>query len=101
MGPCSARRIHRAGPHPSRWSRPARDSHGQPLRGRPVRHVAVPAGRPAEAGHPGASPGEAHPNDSRAPLMARVSFEDVKRVGIALGWIVLYAVVGFAITIGI
>jgi len=33
--------------------------------------------------------------------MARVSFEDVKRVGIALGWIVLYAVVGFAITIAI
>jgi membrane protease YdiL (CAAX protease family) len=33
--------------------------------------------------------------------MARVSFADVKRVAIALGWIVLYAVLGFGITIGI
>ena len=33
--------------------------------------------------------------------MARVSFADVKRVGIALGWIVLYAVIGIALTIGI
>ncbi len=33
--------------------------------------------------------------------MARVSFADVKRVGIALGWIVLYAVIGVALTIGI
>jgi membrane protease YdiL (CAAX protease family) len=33
--------------------------------------------------------------------MARVSFADVRRVGIALGWVVLYAVIGFAITIGI
>jgi membrane protease YdiL (CAAX protease family) len=33
--------------------------------------------------------------------MARVSFADVKRVAIALGWIILYAIVGLAITIGI
>ena len=33
--------------------------------------------------------------------MARVSFADVKRVGIALGWIVLYAAVGLGVTIGI
>lgn len=33
--------------------------------------------------------------------MARVSFEDVKRVGIALGWIILYALVGIGITIGL
>jgi len=33
--------------------------------------------------------------------MARVSFADAKRVGIALGWIVLYAAIGLAITIGI
>lgn len=33
--------------------------------------------------------------------MARVSFEDVKRVGIALAWILLFAVIGFAITIGL
>jgi membrane protease YdiL (CAAX protease family) len=32
--------------------------------------------------------------------MARVSFEDVKRVAIALGWIVLYTAIGLAITIG-
>ncbi len=33
--------------------------------------------------------------------MARVSLEDVKRVAIALGWIVLYTAVGLGITIGI
>jgi membrane protease YdiL (CAAX protease family) len=33
--------------------------------------------------------------------MARVSFEDVKRVGIALAWILLYAAIGLGITIGI
>ncbi len=33
--------------------------------------------------------------------MARLSFVDVKRVAIALAWIVLYAVIGLAITIGI
>jgi membrane protease YdiL (CAAX protease family) len=33
--------------------------------------------------------------------MARVSFEDVKRVGIALAWIILYAAIGLGITIGI
>jgi len=33
--------------------------------------------------------------------MARVSFADAKRVGIALGWIVLYAVIGIGLTIGI
>ena len=33
--------------------------------------------------------------------MARVSFEDVKRVGIALAWILLYAAMGLGITIGI
>ena len=33
--------------------------------------------------------------------MARVSFADVKRVGIALAWIVLYAAIGLGITIGI
>jgi len=33
--------------------------------------------------------------------MARVSFEDVKRVGIALAWILLYAAIGVGITIGI
>jgi len=33
--------------------------------------------------------------------MARVSFEDVTRVGIALAWIVLYAAIGLGITIGI
>lgn len=33
--------------------------------------------------------------------MARVSFADVKRVAIALGWLVLYAVLGVGITIGI
>src|SRR5438445_583297 len=98
---CGVRRIRRAGADPPGWSRPARDSHGQPLGGRAVRHVAVPARRPAEAGFTGAGPDAAHPNDSRAPLMARVSFEDMKRVGIALGWIVLYGVVGFAIKIGI
>src|SRR5207249_3058247 len=61
----------------------------------------VPAGRPAQDRCTGASPGEAHSNDSRAPLMARVSFADVKRVGIALGWILLYAAIGLGITIGI
>jgi membrane protease YdiL (CAAX protease family) len=33
--------------------------------------------------------------------MARVSFADVKRVGIALAWILLYAAIGLGITIGI
>jgi len=33
--------------------------------------------------------------------MARVSFEDVKRVGIALAWILLYAAIGVGITIGV
>ena len=33
--------------------------------------------------------------------MARVSFADVKRVGIALAWILLYAAIGVGITIGI
>jgi len=33
--------------------------------------------------------------------MARVSFEDVKRVGIALAWIILYAAIGLAVTIGL
>jgi len=33
--------------------------------------------------------------------MARVSFADVKRVGIALAWIVLYAAIGLGITIAI
>jgi hypothetical protein len=33
--------------------------------------------------------------------MARVSFEDVKRVGIALGWIILFALIGFGVTVGI
>jgi membrane protease YdiL (CAAX protease family) len=33
--------------------------------------------------------------------MARVSFADVKRVGIGLAWILLYAVVGLVITVGI
>jgi membrane protease YdiL (CAAX protease family) len=33
--------------------------------------------------------------------MARVSFEDVKRVGIALGWIVLFAVIAIGVTIGV
>jgi len=33
--------------------------------------------------------------------MARVSFADVKRVAIALGWIVLFAVIGLGITIGL
>jgi hypothetical protein len=33
--------------------------------------------------------------------MARVSFEDVKRVGIALGWIVLFVAIGIGVTIGI
>jgi len=33
--------------------------------------------------------------------MARVSFEDVKRVAIALGWIALYAAIGIGLTIGI
>jgi len=33
--------------------------------------------------------------------MARVSFEDVKRVGIAVGWVVLFAAIAIGITIGI
>ncbi len=33
--------------------------------------------------------------------MARVSFADVKRVGIALAWLLLYAAIGIGITIGI
>jgi len=33
--------------------------------------------------------------------MARVSFEGVKRVVIALGWVVLFAVIGFGITFGV
>ncbi|HET8713727.1 MAG TPA: CPBP family intramembrane glutamic endopeptidase [Gemmatimonadales bacterium] len=33
--------------------------------------------------------------------MARVSFEDVKRVAIGLGWIALFAVVGLTITVGL
>ncbi len=33
--------------------------------------------------------------------MARVSFEDVKRVGIALAWVVLYAAIGLGLTIWI
>jgi membrane protease YdiL (CAAX protease family) len=33
--------------------------------------------------------------------MARVSFADAKRVGIALAWILLYAAIGLGITIGI
>ena len=33
--------------------------------------------------------------------MARVSFEDVKRVGIALGWAVLFIVIGIVIMIGL
>ena len=33
--------------------------------------------------------------------MARVSFADVKRVAIALGWIALYALIGIGLTIGL
>jgi membrane protease YdiL (CAAX protease family) len=33
--------------------------------------------------------------------MARVSFEDVKRVGIALGWVVLFAAIAIGVTIGL
>ena len=33
--------------------------------------------------------------------MARVSFADVKRVAIALGWVILFWVIGFGVTIGI
>jgi membrane protease YdiL (CAAX protease family) len=33
--------------------------------------------------------------------VARVSFADVKRVGIALGWIVLFAVIAIGVTIGL
>jgi len=33
--------------------------------------------------------------------MARVSFEDVKRVGIAVAWVVLYAAIGLGLTIWI
>jgi len=33
--------------------------------------------------------------------MARVSFADVKRVGIALAWVVLYAAIGLGLTIWI
>jgi len=33
--------------------------------------------------------------------MARVSFADVKRVGIALAWLLLYAAIGLGVTIGI
>ncbi len=33
--------------------------------------------------------------------MARVSFADVKRVGIALGWVVLFGAIGIGVTIGI
>src|SRR4029077_16586122 len=85
--PNRTRSPRRPRPHPPRWSCPARDSHGQPLRRRAVRHVAVSAGRPAQVGLTGAGPYAADPNDSRAPLMARVSFEDAKRGGIALGWV--------------
>lgn len=33
--------------------------------------------------------------------MARVSFADVKRIGIALGWVVLFAVIGIGLIIGL
>jgi membrane protease YdiL (CAAX protease family) len=33
--------------------------------------------------------------------MARVSFVDVKRVGIALGWVVLFGAIGIGVTIGL
>ncbi len=33
--------------------------------------------------------------------MARVSFEDVKRVGIALGWVVLFYIVAFGAVYGL
>src|SRR5207253_8464950 len=68
---------------------------------RAVRYLAVPAGRSAQARCTGAGPDEAHPNDSRAPLMARVSFVGVKRVGIAVAWVVLFTLVSGGLTFGI
>src|SRR3989449_4979752 len=101
MGPYRTRGPHRPRAHPPRRPRAAPDSDGQPLRRGAVRHAAIPAGRPGQDRCTGASPGEAHSNDSRAPLMARVSFADVQRIGIALAWILLYAAIGLGITIGI
>src|SRR3989454_12502032 len=101
MGPYRTRGPHRPRAHPPRRPRAAPDSDGQPVRRGAVRHAAIPAGRPGQDRCSGAGPDEAHPNDSRAPLMARVSFADVKRVGIALAWILLYAAIGLGITIGI
>src|SRR6266568_7333674 len=87
--------------HPPRRPRAARHHHRQHCGCGAARDVAVPVGRLAQDRRAGAGPDPAHPNDSRAPRMARVSFADVKRVGIALGWIVLYAVIGIGLTIGI
>src|SRR2546422_1881929 len=101
MGPYRTRGPHRPRAHPPRRPRAARDPHRQPRRRGAVRHGAVPAGRPAQDRCTRASPDDAHSPDSRAPLMARVSFADVKRVAIALAWILLYAAIGLGITIGI
>src|SRR5258706_9881276 len=101
MGPYRTRGPRRPRAHPPRRPGAAPDSDRQPVRRGAVRHAAVPVGRPPEDRRPGADPDQAHSHDSRAPLMARVSFEDVKRVGIALAWLVLYAAIGIGITIGI
>src|SRR6266508_682053 len=101
MGPCRTRGPRRPRTDPPGWSRPARHFDGQRDTCRAVRDVPILTGRPAQDRYPGAGPGQAHSHDSRAPLMARVSFEDVKRVGIALAWVVLYAAIGLGLTIWI
>src|SRR5690349_23681420 len=95
------RRVCGVGIDPSRRPCADGDSHRQHLRRRAAGDLAVPAGRPAEAGCTGADPDDADSHDSRAPLMARVSFADVKRVAIALGWVVLFIAIGVGITIGL
>src|SRR5258708_30058305 len=63
--------------------------------------MAVPARRSAQDRRAGAGDYEAHPNDSRAPLMARVSFVALKRIGIALLWVILFIAVCILLTLGL
>src|ERR1051325_416228 len=123
---CGGRCARGIGAHPPRRARAARDSHGR-LAGRgAARHLALPAGRLPEAGHRGTGPAHAHSHDSRGAPVGRAPFfvpsppaaaptrpgrgggvervsggEDVKRVAVALGVVVLFWAVGFGGTIGI
>src|SRR5256885_2796227 len=101
MGPCRTCGPRRSRPHPSWRSRPARDYYRKHLGGGAIRHGPVPARRPDQARCSRAGPYEAHSFDSRAPLMARVSFAAVKRIAITIGWVALFTGIAVGVTIGL